>query len=261
MGYARSSFYKSLKQKIKKENKHTQVLEKIYSIRQEMPKIGCRKLHFMIRKTLLESGHQSLGRDRLFALLREKNLLIKRRRKYAVTTNSNHPFKTYKNLILVMEIKRSNQVWVSDITYVRTKQGFSYVSLITDLYSRKIVGYYASNSLELEGCICALKMALKNGSPEIHHSDRGSQYCSHAYTSMLKNSNAQISMAEAGNCYENAVAERINGILKQEFNLSATFTDIKHVRKTLDQAVKTFNQTRPHWAIKLKVPEEVYSAA
>lgn len=261
MGYARSSFYKALKNKKKKESVQNNILIQVQNIRQEMPKIGCRKIHYLMRKTLLSSGHVSLGRDRLFALMREKNLLIKRRRRYAVTTNSNHAFKVYKNLILGEEIKYANHVWVSDITYVRTQQGFCYVSLITDLFSRKIVGYHASRSLELEGCIIALRMALKHGQPEIHHSDRGSQYCSYAYTSILKEKGTKISMAQAGNCYENAVAERINGILKQEFNLSATFTSLVHVRKALEQAATIYNTKRPNWSLGLKMPNEVFNAA
>lgn len=247
---------------IKKENTlHSTVLQNVYNIRQEMPNIGCRKLHFLLRKVFLESGGIPIGRDRLFSLLRERKMLIYRKRKFAVTTNSNHPFKIYDNLILDKPITRVNQVWVSDITYVRTKQGFNYVSLITDLYSRKIVGYYASNNLELEGCVKALKMALKNGKPEIHHSDRGSQYCSYVYTGLLKQQNTKISMAAAGNCYENAVAERINGILKQEFNLNANFENLKHVKKTLKEAVRVYNEKRPNWALNLKVPCEIYNAA
>lgn len=261
LGYARCSYYKSLQLTKKQRQVHSEVLRVVYKIREEMPKLGCKKLHYLLRKTLFESGNTSMGRDRLFTLLRERNMLIERKRKYAVTTNSIHPFKVYKNLILGVNITRPNQVWVSDITYVRTREGFSYVSLITDLFSRKIVGYHASQSLELEGCMIALKKALKNGKPEIHHSDRGSQYCSHIYTKMLKKHSAKISMAEAGNCYENAVAERINGILKQEFNLNATFNNLKHVRKALEQAVNTYNTKRPHWSIEMKVPDQIYRAA
>ena len=226
-----------------------------------MPNLGCRKLHYLLRKTLLISGHSSIGRDKLFQLLRERNMLILRKRKYAITTDSNHQFKVYKNLILDKAITRKNQVWVSDITYVKTKKGFSYISLITDAFSRKIVGYHASNSLELTGCVKAYKMALKNGKPEIHHSDRGSQYCSYVYTGLVKKYGAKISMAAAGNCYENALAERINGILKHEFNLNAKFDNLKHVRKTLDQVIKVYNEKRPNWALNLKVPNEVYIAA
>jgi putative transposase len=150
---------------------------------------------------------------------------------------------------------------VSDITYIRTKHGFSYLSLVTDLFSRKIVGYHASESLELVGCVKALEMAFKKGKPKIHHSDRGSQYCSYKYTKMLKKHNVRISMTENGNCYENAVAERMNGILKQEFNLNATFADLKHVRKAVDQAIKVYNSKRPNWSLNLKTPDQIYLAA
>lgn len=261
MGYARSSYYKQSKQTKVKRESHADILKEVYAIRQDMPKIGGKKLHYLLRSTLLQSGRKELGRDRLFDLLRENSLLVERKRKYAVTTNSNHPFKVYKNLILSEVITRSNQVWVSDITYIKTKNGFSYLSLITDLFSRKIVGYHASDSLELSGCVKALKMALKIGKPEIHHSDRGSQYCSYQYTNMLKKNGAKISMTENGNCYENAVAERMNGILKQEFNLNAIFVDLKHVRKAIKQAVRVYNTKRPNWAIKFKTPDQVYLAA
>ena len=261
LGYARSSYYKQTKRVKAKRKSHAEVLSEVYSIRQEMPKVGGKKLHYLLRQTLLQSGNAELGRDRLFDLLRENNLLIERRKKCAITTNSNHPFKVYRNLILKEVANHVNQIWVSDITYIRTKQGFSYLSLITDLYSRKIVGYHTSDGLELKGCVKALEMAFKHGKPMIHHSDRGSQYCSYEYTKMLKKYNVQISMTENGNCYENAVAERMNGILKQEFNLNATFVDIKHVRKAVDQAVKVYNSKRPNWSLNLKTPDQVYLAA
>lgn len=261
LGYARSSYYKQVKKAKAKRTHHGAVLDQIHSIRQEMPKVGGRKLHYLLRQTLLKSGNTELGRDRLFDLLRENNLLVERKKKYAVTTNSNHPFKVYKNLIMKEVVHHTDQIWVSDITYIRTKHGFSYLSLVTDLFSRKIVGYHASESLELVGCIKALKMALKQGKPKIHHSDRGSQYCSHRYTNMLKKYNVKISMTENGNCYENAVAERMNGILKQEFNLNATFVDLRHVRKAVDQAIKVYNSKRPNWSLKLKTPDQIYLAA
>jgi phage antirepressor YoqD-like protein len=136
LGYARSSYYKQLKNVQAKRISHEEVLNHIYSIRKEMPKVGGRKLHYLLRKTLLKSGNTELGRDRLFDLLRENNLLVERKKKYAITTNSDHPFKVYNNLILKEVVTHVNQVWVSDITYIRTKQGFSYLSLVTDLYSR-----------------------------------------------------------------------------------------------------------------------------
>jgi len=241
--------------------RHAGVLDAVCSIRQEMPKTGGRKLHHMLRETLLRSGHAELGRDRLFDLLRQRNLLVERKRRYAVTTDSRHPFRVYKNLVIKEVVTRPDQVWVSDITYIRTRAGFCYLSLVTDLHSRKIVGYHASDSLELTGCVKALKMALGKAKPEIHHSDRGSQYCSHKYTGMLKKEGTRISMTENGNCYENAVAERMNGILKQEFNLNATFENLKKVRKAVDQAIKIYNSKRPHWSIGLKTPDQAYRSA
>lgn len=242
LGYARSSYYKQVKQVQAKRISHAHILEQVYSIRQEMPKIGGRKPHYLLRQTLLKSGNIELGRDRLLNLLRENNLLVERKKKYAVTTNSNHPFKINKNLLIKEVVMQVNQAWVSDITYIRTKQGFSYLSLVTDLYSRKTVGYDSSDSLELIACVKALEMALKNGKPAIHHSDRGSQYCSHQYTKVLKRHNVKISMTENGNCYENAVAQRMNGILKQEFNLKATFNDLKHMRKAVNRLLKSITQ-------------------
>jgi transposase InsO family protein len=226
-----------------------------------MPRIGGRKLHHLLRQTLLKSGHISLGRDRLFDLLRQNDMLIERRPKFVKTTNSNHPFKKYGNLILGQPITRPNQVWVSDITYVRMNNGFAYISLITDLFSKRIVGYHASTSLELKGCIKALNMALRQGKPEIHHSDRGSQYCSYQYTSILKKQKTKISMADAGNCYQNAVAERVNGILKEEFKLNATFENLNQITKVLQQSVEIYNTKRPHWSLNLETPEKAYRAA
>jgi putative transposase len=261
LGYARSTYYKQVRQIKKKQKSHSEILNYVHSVRQVMPKLGVRKLHDMLHKSVYQSNSNMLGRDQLFKLLRKNNLLIVRKRKYAITTDSKHPYRVYKNLILSEIITRPNQVWVSDITYIRTASGFSYLSLVTDLYSRKIVGYYASNSLELTGCVKALKMALKNGNPMIHHSDRGSQYCSHEYTSILKKYDIKISMTENGNCYENAVAERMNGILKQEFNLNATFANLNHVQKAVIQAVEIYNKMRPSWALNLKTPDQVYLAA
>ena len=223
-----------------------------------MPQLGGRKLHHLLRNTLLKSGHKQLGRDRFFQLLREYNLLVTKKRKKVYTTNSNHPFRKYKNLIKDICISRVNQVWVSDITYLKVNNEFCYASLITDVHSRKIVGYHVSNTLELKGTLTALKFALRKGVPEIHHSDRGLQYCAKQYTHQLKMKNIKISMTENGNCYENAIAERINGILKYEFNLNATFTSLKNVKKAVKQAVNTYNQSRPHWSLNFKVPNHIF---
>jgi putative transposase len=261
LGYARSSYYKARKVRSINIEKEQKIVDWVVKKRHVMPKIGGKKLHHIFIKKEIVESMATVGRDKLFTLLKKYELQVVRKRKYVTTTNSNHPFKKYTNLLKGTDIIAKDKVWVSDITYVRTKQGFKYASLITDLYSRKIVGYNASDSLELEGCVRALQMALKHGRPKIHHSDRGCQYCSHIYTNLLKNKGVKISMTQDGNCYDNAVAERVNGILKGEFSFDKIFNNTNHVRKALKQAVKTYNFDKPHWAINLKVPADLYEAA
>lgn len=254
---ARSGYYKTTKNQSKTIKEYKEVVKKVLNIRRELPKVGTRKLQKIINDNSVIT-FEKIGRDKLFKILKSNDLLIVRKRKYAVTTNSLHPFKKYKNLIKDKVIKRVNQVWVSDITYIRSKNNFYYLSLITDVFSRRIMGWELHHNLETKGCLKALNMAYKNGKPEIHHSDRGSQYCSYKYTEQLKKYNVKISMTEDGNCYENAIAERINGILKEEFNLNATFENLKQAKKEVKEAVKNYNQKRPHFSLNLKMPNQVY---
>jgi len=175
-----------------------------------------------------------IGRDQFFRILKENKMLIKRKRYSCRTTNSYHRFYKYKNSIKNIEIKHSNQVWASDITYIRTVKGFCYLALITAMYSRKIVGYDLSDTLELTGCLKALKKAIyknKNINGLIHHSDKGIQYCSNVYTNELKRKGIQISMTEENHCYENALAERVNGILKDKFYLDQTLNSMKQAKE------------------------------
>tara|TARA_B110000027_G_C16067145_1_gene277273 strand:- start:17 stop:619 length:603 start_codon:yes stop_codon:yes gene_type:complete len=175
-----------------------------------------------------------VGRDTLFKVLREHKMLTLRKKYSARTTNSYHRFYKYNNSIKQLEINKPNQVWASDITYIRTLNGFCYLALITDMYSRKIVGYDLSDSLELKGCVRALNKAIyqaKSIKGLIHHSDRGIQYCSNVYTQILKRKKIDISMTEENHCYENALAERVNGILKDEFYLDQTFTNVAHAKE------------------------------
>jgi transposase InsO family protein len=195
--------------------------------------------------------------------MRDEGLLIKRKRKYAKTTNSAHGFKTYNNKIKELEIVKPNQVWVSDITYISTREGFMYLALITDLFSRKIVGYDISDSLEAEGCKRALKRSLsmvKKTKGIIHHSDRGIQYCCKEYIKLLKNRKMDISMAAKGDCYENAVAERVNGILKQEYELGSKFMTKEIAIKATKEAINLYNTRRLHRSINYKTPAEMYAA-
>ncbi len=208
-----------------------------------------------------ENKHLKVGRDTLFKILRKHNMLTLRKKYSARTTNSYHRFYKYKNIIKDIQTTRPNQIWVSDITYIRTISGFCYLALITDLYSRKIVGYDLSDSLELKGCIRALNKALyqaKNIKELIHHSDRGIQYCSNIYTQILIRKKIDISMTEENHCYENAVAERVNGILKDEFYLDQTFINMSHAKRAAKNAINLYNEIRLHVSLDFKTPNMVY---
>lgn len=233
----------------------------VMTYRNDMPRLGGKKVYHLIKNDL-QLLNIKLGRDMFFKWLKDNDLLIEPKKRYVRTTNSLHRFRIHQNLIKEMVPGCCDQVWVSDITYLRTRKGFCYLALITDAYSRKIIGYDISDSLELTGCMRALQMACKNkvGVNTIHHSDRGIQYCSKLYTETLKKNGIAISMAEAGNCYENAMAERVNGILKTELNLDAIFENTKLAEKATKQAVETYNSKRPHMALGLKKPAEIYAA-
>lgn len=207
------------------------------------------------------SAHLKVGRDTLFNVLRRHNMLTLRKKYRMKTTNSHHRFYKYKNCIKDVSVIRRNQVWVSDITYIRTVKGFCYLALITDVYSRKIVGFDISNSLELKGCVRALNKALyqaKDIKVLTHHSDRGIQYCSNVYTQILKRNNIKISMTEENHCYENAIAERVNGILKDEFYLDQTFDNVAHVKSATKNAINLYNEIRLHLSLDFKTPNMVY---
>lgn len=202
-----------------------------------------------------------VGRDTLFNVLRKNQMLTLRKKYSARTTNSYHRFYKYNNIIKNVNVKRPNLVWVSDITYIRTVKGFCYLALITDMYSRKIVGYDLSDSLELGGCVRALNKAIyqaKNINGLIHHSDRGIQYCSNIYTQILKRKKINISMTEENHCYENALAERVNGILKDEFYLDQTFDNAAHAKRAAKNAINLYNEIRLHLSLDFKTPNMVY---
>jgi len=256
----RDAFYKYTKRWERYKSVESQVIQLVKDERKEQPRVGVRKLHEALLPSF-EAKQIKLGRDSLFNLLRANNMLVKRKREYAKTTNSYHHFHKYNNLIKELEIKKPNQVWVSDITYIRTVKGFCYLALITDLYSRKIIGHDISDSLELAGCLRALKKALWHSKPAaglIHHSDRGVQYCSHMYVNKLKSRGIKISMTEENHCYENAVAERINGILKDEFYLDQCFFSTSHAKRAAKNAIKLYNNKRLHVSLGYKTPNSVF---
>jgi transposase InsO family protein len=205
-----------------------------------------------------------IGRDMLFSILRKYDMLIRRRRRYTRTTNSIHRFRMYKNLIKGVTIDRPNQVWAADITYLRLAEGFCYLALLTDMYSRKIVGFDVSDSLELSGSIRALRCALQNtrdfrkGKQTIHHSDRAIQYCSPRYTDVLIENSLQASMTEENHVFENSLAERVNGILKGEFLLDQEFKTVENAFRSSREAIETYNGYRPHLSLNMLTPCQVY---
>ena len=261
-GYTRQAYYQKKKRHITVQMKEQLLLRQVRQIRHKQPRIGGRKLYRELKTFMISIGLH-LGRDRFFDLLRAYDLLIERRRKYVYTTDSRHHLRIYRNLIKDIQLSAPNQVYVADITYIRTLQGFCYLSLLTDAYSRKIVGYNLSRSLSIEGSLAALKMALRQSDDLtglIHHSDRGVQYCSYDYTRLLKNNNISISMTEQNHVYENALAERVNGILKDEFLLGETLQSYHLAQKMVKQAVNIYNYERPHMSINFDKPAQRHAA-
>lgn len=244
----------------KRNSKHqAQVLEllpQIRAVRTLQPRVGGRKL-------LKHLSHLGIGRDKLFDILRQHGLLVKRRQTYTITTNSRHSLPVYPNLLPEATVDAPNQVWVADQTYIRLPERFCYLSLLTDLFSRKIVGFDLSSTLEASGPLKALRMALANVSdPQglIHHSDRGKQYCSLEYTQVLKEHSCLISMTAPRRPDQNAIAERLNGILKTEFYLDATFRSIEEARRVIMQSIYIYNNIRLHTTLGLVTPSLKYAA-
>lgn len=258
LGRSRQSYYKHRKLVQRRTSYESKILEHVGQFRRRQPRVGVRKLHLH----LLEEG-VVIGRDRLFELLRRKGLLVRPRRRYVRTTNSNHWFRKYENLIKDREITGSGEVIVGDITYLETREGFCYLSLLTDVYSHKIVGYHLSKSLSVEGSLRALEMALKKIKDPcgmIHHSDRGIQYCCKAYTSRLREKGVSISMTEENHVYENALAERVNGILKNEFLLGECLPSYTLAKKIVKEAIDIYNNERLHMAINYMTPAQKFAA-
>lgn len=213
-------------------------------------------------KPMFACKQLQIGRDKLFTILREEGLLVSRRRRYSITTNSKHWMRKYPNVIKHTDITRPEQVWVSDITYIDAGNEFEYLHLVTDAYSKKIMGYQLSNTMSATETAKALQMAINDRkyplAPLVHHSDRGLQYCSKLYTDILKNNNIDISMTEQSDPYENAVAERVNGILKDEFGLDSRFEDVSQLHKQTDQAIDMYNNLRPHLSNHMLTPEQMH---
>lgn len=238
------------------------VLSMVQEIRRFMPRLGTRKLYYLL-KPKLEAAGIKLGRDGLFDYLRNHNLLVKKPRNYHKTTDSKHWMKKHPNLLKELVVSRPEQVFVSDITYVETDAGVHYLSLVTDAYSRKIMGHDVSQSMTAADIGRALKQATTgrlSQDPLIHHSDRGSQYCSQAYQTQLASSSITPSMTDGYDCYQNALAERINGILKHEFLLTKCKTG-EELKRAVRQSIAIYNEYRPHLSLSMKTPNEVHKKA
>lgn len=259
-GLTRDAYYKYQKRREKKESLVQKVVELVKEERKDQPRVGTRKLYEALH-VLFILENLKVGRDKLFDILREQEMLVKRKKASCKTTDSYHRFHKYKNLVKDMEVTAPNQVWVSDITYIRTISGFCYLALITDMYSRKIVGFDLSDTLELSGCLGAFKRAQKAARPAaglVHHSDRGIQYCSNQYVEELKKHGVLLSMTEENHCYENAMAERVNGILKDEFYLDQCFYSTHHARIAAKNAIEIYNSKRLHLSLGYKTPNMVF---
>lgn len=262
-GKTRQAWYYSKEQVKQQDMRDSLVVAMVKEIREEHPRIGTRKLYHLIEPRLKQHGIK-LGRDKLFEILQRYGMLIRYRKRRAITTNSNHPFYKYDNLIQGLKLTAGNQLWVSDITYLQLRGCFAYLSLITDAFSRKIIGYALWPTLAAEGPINALEMALETISRRktledlIHHSDRGVQYCCNDYVNRLKVAGISISMSYNGDPYQNAIAERINGILKMEYGLSKTFDSIEKAKEALISGVEKYNNQRPHDSLSYLTPNQAH---
>ena len=261
-GMSRQNYYETRRKREREGIEEEAVLALVKRERREQPRLGVRKLTAMLGGELGELGIE-LGRDRWFGVMRRAGLLVKAKGRKKRTTQSRHSLAVYRNLVKGKRIGESHEVWVSDLTYLRTREGFVYAAVVMDAWSRKIVGWHVGDSLESEGCQVALGKALEQlpeGRKPIHHSDRGSQYCCHEYVEKLRERGLGISMTEELHCYENAAAERVIGILKGEYELDGEFGSKEGVKKAFEEAVRQYNHRRPHERLEYRVPAEVHES-
>jgi transposase InsO family protein len=262
-GLSRQAYYKGTKQRKGKEIDEKLVLEQVKIKRQRHPRMGTRKLHHELHEIWGTLGI-IVGRDRLFNILRDADLLVEPKRRWVQTTDSRHNLPLYRNLLPDLQPTAPHQALVADITYLRTDEGWQYLSLITDLFSRKIVGWNLADNLDASESVKALQMAMKqvpaNRWP-LHHSDRGSQYCCHKYTKILRDHDWSISMTEINHCAENCYAERVNGILKNEYNLDLTFRSRAQALRAVEEAIYLYNEERPHDSLGKRKPAAVHALA
>ncbi len=266
MGMSRQAYYQGQQRHAQRERRAETVVQLVRDRRVRQPRLGTRKLHHVLREPLARSGIE-LGRDALFDVLRNARLLVPPKRAYHKTTDSHHRFRRHPNLLKAGEQQvsatASEQVWVADITYLPTADKFVYLSLVTDAYSRKIVGWHVHDSLQTEPVAQALKMALRGRQSDqrlVHHSDRGIQYCSSYYQAIHQRHGLRCSMTDGYDCYQNALAERVNGILKGEFLLQRP-TDLEQARRMVRESIQIYNAERPHLSLKMQTPDAVHRAS
>lgn len=258
-GISRQAYYQGRRERRRRADAGEAIVAAVQQERRVQPRLGTRKLVGLLRRDGLQ-----IGRDRLFTLLRSRELLVRPKKKSVRTTYRDESLPVYRNLLYDLQPTRPNHVWVSDITYIDTEEGHVYLSLVTDLVSRRIVGWHAADSLAATETLKALQRALADLPPDrwpIHHSDRGCQYCCHEYVRVLQQRGLPISMTEQNHCYENCYAERVNGILKDEYNLDFRFRTRAQARRAIDQAITTYNERRPHFSLGLRTPAEVHRLA
>lgn len=261
LGYSKQAYYKSKTNGQKKNYYALIAKQRVLAIRKQLPRLGTRKLYYLLKQEF-KKEHIQVGRDKLFTLLRSEGLLVLKKKRYTKTTNSKHWLHKHPDLIKGVNVTRPEQIWVADITYIATEEAFVYLHLITDAYSKQIMGYCVSKDLAATATIKALQMALQKRKYKeslIHHSDRGLQYCSAGYVKILEQHNVAISMTQDGNPYDNAIAERVNGILKEEFGLYDAFDDIKQVQKQTEESITLYNKTRPHLSCHMLTPKQMHS--
>ena len=262
-GLSKQAYYQRIKAQQQKTNKYKVILYLILKIRKIHPKAGVRKLMEYL-KVDLTIRNIKLGRDELFTLLRNNDLLVKKTKRFHITTDSKHFFYRSPNLLKNLEINHSEQALVTDITYIKTDEGHAYLALATDPYSKKIMGYHLDNNMKVDLVKKALKMAHQNKQFKvkntIHHSDRGIQYCCPDYSEYAKKLGYSLSTTQQYDPYENAVAERINGILKYEYGLKRTLPNLLIARQMAAEAIEIYNHQRIHWSLDFKTPQQVHQA-
>ena len=259
----RQNYYKQRRRRKRRDVDESLIVSLVRRERQLQPRLGCRKIHWLLREELRDAGIE-IGRDRMFEVLRNHGMLVKPLPKGPRTTYSRHSLPVFRNLISDLETTGPNQIWVSDTTYIRTWEDFEYLTLIMDLHSHKIVGYHCGESLDARSSATALDQALAELPTDkypIHHSDRGSQFCSREYVRRLNDRGLPVSMTELNHCAENSLAERLNGILKQEYGLGRTFLNRQQARQAVNEAVWLYNNRRPHTNLELQFPSEVHRQA